>query len=167
MKWLAPGEHFMLFQRKNLWRSWQCVLGPVLLGADDHSCQLAPGSLPSSVSPEGGGQDAFAGLLSLPPEHSPLPPPWVCFCATPSFLLSLYSSLSYFLGFPGGANVKEPACQCRRQKRHRFNRWVRKVPWRRAWPPAPVFLPGKSHGQRSLMGCSPEGPTESDATEAT
>ena len=33
--------------------------------------------------------------------------------------------------------------------------WVWKIPWRRAWQPTPVFLPGKSHGQRSLMGYSP------------
>ena len=37
--------------------------------------------------------------------------------------------------------------------------------WRRQWPPTPVFLPGKSHGQRSLVGCSPWGRKESDTTE--
>ena len=45
---------------------------------------------------------------------------------------------------------KESACQCRRLKRlkrHRFDPWVRKIPWRRAWQPSPVFLPGESHGQ--------------------
>ena len=36
--------------------------------------------------------------------------------------------------------------------------WVRKVPWRRKWQPTPVFMPGKSHGQRSLAGDSPGGP---------
>ena len=55
----------------------------------------------------------------------------------------------------GGASSKEPACQCRRPKRQGFNPWVRKIPWRRAEQPTPVFLPGKSHGQRSLMGYSP------------
>ena len=35
--------------------------------------------------------------------------------------------------------------------------WVRKIPWRRKWQPTPVFLPGKSHGQRSLVGYSPWG----------
>ena len=39
--------------------------------------------------------------------------------------------------------------------------------WRRKWQPTPVFLPGKSHGQRSLVGCSPWGHTESDTTEVT
>ena len=50
-------------------------------------------------------------------------------------------------GFPGGASGKEPACQCRRRKRHRFNPWVGKIPWRRKWQPTPVFLPRESHGQ--------------------
>ena len=44
--------------------------------------------------------------------------------------------------------------QCRRP---RFDPWFRKIPWRRKWQPTPVFLPGKSHGQRSLGGDSPWG----------
>ena len=36
--------------------------------------------------------------------------------------------------------------------RHWFNPWVRKIPWRRAWKPTPVFFPGESHGQRRPMG---------------
>ena len=39
-------------------------------------------------------------------------------------------------------------------KRCKFDPWVRKIPWRRKWQPTPVFLPGKSHGQRSLAGYS-------------
>ena len=42
-----------------------------------------------------------------------------------------------------------------------------KIPWRREWQPTPVFLPGESHGQRSLVGYSPWGCKESDTTEAT
>ena len=38
-----------------------------------------------------------------------------------------------------------------------FDPWVRNIPWRRAWQPTPVFLPGKSHEQRSLVGYSPLG----------
>ena len=57
--------------------------------------------------------------------------------------------------FPGGASGKEPACQCKRPKRHKFDPWIRKIPWRRAWLPIPVFLPRESHGQRSLPGYSP------------
>ena len=48
-----------------------------------------------------------------------------------------------------------------------FDPWVRKIPWSRAWQPTPVFLPGESHGQRSLAGYSPWGHKESDVTEAT
>ena len=47
-----------------------------------------------------------------------------------------------YTGFPDGASGKESACQCRRYKRHRFDPWVRKIPWRRKWKPTPVFLPG-------------------------
>ena len=46
-------------------------------------------------------------------------------------------------------------CQCRRHKRPTFDSWVRKIPWRRAWQPTPVFLPGEFHGQRSLAGYGP------------
>ena len=55
-------------------------------------------------------------------------------------------------GFPGGSADEEPACLCRRCKRCRFNLWFRKISWRRIWQLAPVFLPGKLHEQRSLIG---------------
>ena len=55
-----------------------------------------------------------------------------------------YSRLHQALGFPGGASGKEPACQCWRHKKHGFDPWVRKIPWRRAWQPTLVFLPGES-----------------------
>ena len=63
------------------------------------------------------------------------------------------------------ASGKEPSCQCRRHKSLGFNPWVGKLPWKRAWKPTPVFLPGKSHGQRSLEGCIPQGHRELDTTE--
>ena len=69
-------------------------------------------------------------------------------------------------GFLGGASGKELTCQCRRHKRCGFNSWVG-ILQRRAWQPTPVFLPGESHGQRSLVGCSPQAHRESDMTEAT
>ena len=43
--------------------------------------------------------------------------------------------------------------------------WVRKIPWRRKWQPAPVFLPGEFCGQESLVGYSPGDVKESDTTE--
>ena len=57
-----------------------------------------------------------------------------------------------YTGFPGGASGKEPICQFRRQKKSGFDPWVGKIPWRRAWQPPPVFMPGESHGQRRLVG---------------
>ena len=54
----------------------------------------------------------------------------------------------------GGPSGKELACQCRR---HGFSLWIGKIPWRMKWQPTLVFLPGKSHGQRSLVSYSPWG----------
>ena len=83
-----------------------------------------------------------------------------------SHLLGLKAQMDIFLiywypckCFPGGSMVKESACQCRRPG---FNLWVRKITWRRKWQPSSVFLPGKSHGQRHLVGYSPWGHKESD-----
>ena len=58
----------------------------------------------------------------------------------------LYTSM----GFPGGTSGEKPTCQCRRCKRTRLDPWIGKIPWRRAWQPTPVSLPGESHGQRNL-----------------
>ena len=52
-------------------------------------------------------------------------------------------------------------------KKHRFDPWVGKIPWKRAWQPTTIFLTRESHGQRSLVGYSPWGLKESDTTEAT
>ena len=46
--------------------------------------------------------------------------------------------------FPGGSSDKESTCQCWRHKRHGFDPWVGKIPWRRKWQPTPVFLQKKS-----------------------
>ena len=62
---------------------------------------------------------------------------------------------------------KEQACQQRRCRRCGFNPWVGKIPWRRAWKPTPVCLPGESHGLRSLVGYSLCGCKELDMAEAT
>ena len=69
--------------------------------------------------------------------------------------------------FPGGSVGKESTCQFRRHKRCRFDPWVGKIPWRRKWQPTPVFLPGKSQGQRSLVCYSSWGHKELDMTEVT
>ena len=46
--------------------------------------------------------------------------------------------------FPGGTSDNELDCQCKRPKRQVFDLWARKIPWRRAWQPTPVVLPGES-----------------------
>ena len=72
------------------------------------------------------------------------------------------------LRFPGGVSSnKEATCQCRKYNRGKFDPWVGKISWRRAWQPTPVVLPGEPHGQRSLVGYSPWGCEESDVTKVT
>ena len=72
-------------------------------------------------------------------------------------------------GLPDGASGKKKkrASQCRRRKRCGFDSWARKVPWKRAWQPTPVFLPGESHCQRSLVGYSPWGHKQLDMAVVT
>ena len=64
-------------------------------------------------------------------------------------------------GLPWWLSGKESACQCRRR---RFDPGVGKFPWRRKWQPTPVFLPGKSQGQKSLASYGSWGCKESDMT---
>ena len=81
------------------------------------------------------------------------------------FLLIFYWSL-VALGFPRSASGKQPACQCRRHET-----WLQSLGWEdpleQGIEPTPVFLPGESHGQRSLAGYSPWGRKESDTTKVT
>ena len=63
--------------------------------------------------------------------------------------------------------VKNPPAMQETQEMQVFDLWVRKFPWRRKWQPTPVFLPGKFHGQRHLVGHGPWGRKESDTTENT
>ena len=80
------------------------------------------------------------------------------------FLVLINLNCCSFAHPPGGASGKEPTCQCRRHKRFGLDPWVRKTPWSKKWQLIPVFLPGESLGQRSLVGCSPQSLTESEAT---
>ena len=68
-------------------------------------------------------------------------------------------SLNCFLerSFPGGISGKNPPANAVDIKRCGFDPWVEKIPWRSAWQPTPVFLPGKSHGHRNLASYSPMG----------
>ena len=79
-----------------------------------------------------------------------------------SFLFSFAFYFSFHRDFPGGSDGKSICLQCGRPG---FDPWVGKIPWRRKWQPTPVLLPGKSHGQRSLAGCSPWDRKGLDTTE--
>ena len=77
----------------------------------------------------------------------------------PHFILAVHprkpTEMKSRWGFPGGISGEEPACQCRKHKRHGLDPWVGKIPWRRKWQPTPVLVPGESRSQRSLAGYSP------------
>ena len=65
------------------------------------------------------------------------------------------------MGFPSGSSGKESGCNAG----DTGDAGSIPVPWRRKWQPTPVFLPGKSHGERSLVGYSPWGLIDLDMTE--
>ena len=91
----------------------------------------------------------------------------LCFVFCFFFTLIFNSILEHCilkLGPPWRLRDKESVCQCQRRG---FDPWVRKLPWRRKWLPTSVFLPGESHGQRSLVGCSPRGRIESDTAKGS
>ena len=72
---------------------------------------------------------------------------YVCYA-----LYVVYIHVHIHMGLPGGAMIKN-LCQCRRCKRLMFSPWVGKIPWSKKWhPTTPLFLPGKFHGPRSLVG---------------
>ena len=83
-----------------------------------------------------------------------------CFPASVSLMLcrtltSCVQLSCLCIGLPRWLSRRSIHLQCRRCKGCGFDPWVKKMPWRRAWQPTPVFLPGESHGQRSLVGYSP------------
>ena len=74
------------------------------------------------------------------------------------------SHISVPIGFLTHQDLQMPVQETKRQG---FDPCIGNLPWRRAWQPSPVFLPGESHGERSLVGYSPWGRKELDRTEAT
>ena len=85
-------------------------------------------------------------------------------CLQIKLLIVLGKSSNECAGSPDGSEGKRIRLQCGRPG---FDPWVGTIPWRRAWQPTPVFLPGEFQGQRSLTGYSPWGCKESDTTEHT
>ena len=156
--WQGAGSHFPVFTATNA-RSWRAA-GP---GREVPSRFLSQSSHCLSDSPRGGRGGGAAGASLLGRIN-----PWSLSSspALSSAPCKLFRSLLH-TNFPRGSAGKEPACQCRRHRRHGFNPWVGKIPWRRKWQPTPVFFSEKSHGQRSLADYSPKGHKESYATEYT
>ena len=114
-----------------------------------HECACISSSCPCPSTPSNpSGPSQNHGWAGFPVFHS-------------SFPIAVYFTLGrVYRGFPGGSGGKEPVCLCRRHIRLKFDPWVGKSPWRRAWQPTPVFWPGKFHGLYS-----PWGHKESDMTE--
>ena len=96
----------------------------------------------------------FTKLINYFSQESPVH----SFCLSTTVSLHIYKGC---MGFPGGARGKEPTCQCRRPKRRGFTPWVRKILWRRAWQPTPVFLPGGAR-QATVHSTQRIGPDWSD-----
>ena len=68
-------------------------------------------------------------------------------------------------GFPYGAVIKNPPAHAGETRKHRFDPWVRTIPWSKKRQPTPVVLPGKFHGQRILKNYSPWSCKGLDMTE--
>ena len=75
-----------------------------------------------------------------------------------------YPKVVPLVGCPRWLSGKRITCQCRRCRRRGFDPWGGKILWRRKYQPASVFLPGRSHGQRSLADYSPWDCKELDMT---
>ena len=74
------------------------------------------------------------------------------------FLFPVYLHTAIRVGYTWWLSSKESACNAGDKGwRCGFDPWVRKIHWRRKWQPTPVFLPGESHGQRSLAGFTVHG----------
>ena len=105
-------------------------------------------SLPPASHPSGSSQSTALSFL--------------CYRAGSHYVSALHGSVH--MGASPVAQRQRPHLQSRRCQ---FDPRVRKMPWRRAGQPIPVFLPAESQGQRSLVGCSPYGCKELGMTEAT
>ena len=163
---LGAGWHFQCYCSPSLFHQGLLSPAELTLGGKSstewftHNIAARWAEAKAGVSHDGRGTVSS----SLPSDCLAL---WIFTHDSQSWCLSLPLEYVPLCGLLGGASGREPACQCWRLKRCRFNPWVRKIPWRRKGQPTPVFLPGESHGQRSLAGYSPRGHEESDTTETT
>ena len=95
-------------------------------------------------------------------KHSCFSTSWLIFTLTLAVFLFFFIVAVLFGGFPWWFRWEGIHLQCQRPE---FDPCFGKIPWRRAWQPTPVFLPGESHGQRSLAAYSPWGHKELDTSE--
>ena len=132
----------------------------------------SPGNLPDpGIKPASLKSPALAGGFFTSSTTLEAPNQYICVC-----LLSHFSHVQLF-ATPWTAACQPSLSITNSQsllklmsielERPRINPWVGNIPWRRAWQPTPVFLPGESQGWRSLVGCCLWGCTELDTTEAT
>ena len=126
----------VIFFRKLLWPPRDSIPKVTLQHILGYYCS-SPTSISGSSLPQ---QDCilFTLIFLRPDIHQTLP--------VDKNILEISITLK---GFPWWLSGKESSCQCRR---HGFNSWVGKIPWRVKWQPTPVFLPEKFHAQRSLWG---------------
>ena len=122
----AQGKDVWLLPTEMLWRTFLHWVG--------RSCQRPQGSPPACSGP-------FCRAEG--PETKKT--------ATPESALKFGTNQLNGWGLPRWLSGKESACQSRRHRRRRLDPWVGKIAWRRKWQPSTVFLPGKSHGWRSLL----------------
>ena len=104
------------------------------LGSVSYSC---PSLVSECTAGEKGGCSSWlmAGILFLPWVPSGLTVRGTVICWLGGcHILCLWGGRQHLPSFPAGAGGKAPTCECRRHKRPGFNPWVRKIPWRRAWP---------------------------------
>ena len=80
-------------------------------------------------------------------------------------VLSVYTLVYEIKGYPGALVVKSLPTNVGDVRDEGLIPGSGKIPWRRAWQPTPIFLPGESHGQRSVAGYSPWDLKESNRTE--
>ena len=136
---------------QNLGDQWPLIKIPSYLDWYPKSLHILPWPLSLASAPT-------TLLSSIPPQGIQVR----LFLSTITTFAFITPCRTYWL--PRWYSGKESACQ---YKRCRFNPWVGKIPWRRKWQPTPILLPGKFHGQRSLVGYSLWGRKEWDMIEHT
>ena len=144
------------------WWNWFKLPGTNSLCSGIYSKFPTPPSIPDGL-PHGHKGSADTSLCCVPASpflsflHDCQRPPSIRPCRVPA-----WSLWGYFGHLMRRVDSLEKPCGWRHNTK---GHWHPRAPWRRAWQPTPVFLPGVSHGRRSLSGYSPWGHKQSDMTE--